>query len=92
MEQFRGHDKQIIEEKVLVNIKAIEKEKMNFHVKFIGCVNTETANAEVLLTSANFTTQRFKAWKGTKTNHDSLSYHKMSKAEFEQKFIDPIKF
>lgn len=52
----------------------------NFHAKFIGCINMENEKAEVLLTSAYFTSDQ---------NYKSITYHDMSADDF-RRFIEPM--
>lgn len=61
-----------------------------FHAKFIGCINTENEKAEVLLTSANFTSNHFSRYRKGGQNYESISYHDMSAEDFKTRFIDPL--
>ena len=61
-----------------------------FHAKFIGCINTEYEKAEVVLTSANFTSNHFGKFKSGGQNYDSISYHDMSAEDFKTRFIYPL--
>lgn len=54
-----------------------------FHSKFIGCIYKE--KAEVLVTSANFTSFHFDI-----ENYESVVYHEMTKAEFIERFLVPL--
>lgn len=55
-----------------------------FHAKLFGCTYEE--NAEVVVTSANFTDNHFDS-----KNYDSVVYHTMTKKEFLDRFINPLK-
>ena len=61
-----------------------------FHAKFIGCINTENEKAEVLLTSANFTSYHFSEFSNERQNYESISYHDMSAEDFKTRFIHPL--
>lgn len=54
-----------------------------FHSKFIGCIYKE--KAEVLVTSANFTSFHFDI-----ENYESVVYHETTKAEFIERFLVPL--
>ena len=86
---FSDEDKKILIEKVWPNMQ-VKKGINYFHAKFIGCVNTTTGVAEVLLTSANFNTTHFRPYTNGGKNHDSIGFHRMLKAEFEEKILNPI--
>ena len=90
--EYSDNAKTILKEKVFTKARGIDKKNNCFHAKFVGCVNNETEEAEILMTSANFTKQHF-YWfdkDAGKCNRESLSHHEMSKAEFERKFINPV--
>lgn len=70
----------IIEEKI--SNKIVNPDRF-FHAKFIACTHGE--EAEVLVTSANFTVHHF-----NKENYESVLYYKMKKEEFQERFIDPL--
>lgn len=91
--QYSSTDQNFLKETVFLKAHGITPKISYFHAKFIGCENTETGEAEVLLTSANFTKKHFKRYiDGVHTcNNESLSYHQMKKAEFHKKFIQPMK-
>ena len=88
---YSTREKKVLGKTVLSKVWEVKTEISYFHAKFIGCVNTETREAEVLLTSANFTKDHFKKYSGGKQNNESLSYHKMETAEFRKRFIEPMK-
>lgn len=74
----------VINEKVFEKLRiANTTKKQYFHAKFIGC--TDKTDAWVLLTSANFKYSNFDY-----DNPDWVVYHKMTKAEFHERVIDPI--
>lgn len=74
-------DEEIIKIKVHKSLK-IDPSK-RFHGKFIGCTY-KTGAAEVLVTSANFTGHHFSFH-----NLETVGYHKITTAEFEN-FIKPL--
>lgn len=74
----------VINEKVFKKLRIANTEKKQyFHAKFIGC--TDGTDAWVLLTSANFKYSHFDY-----DNPDWVVYNKMTKAEFDERVIDPI--
>lgn len=79
-----GHEG-VINEKVFnkLRIANTKKKHQYFHAKFIGF--TDKTDAWVLLTSANFKYSNFDY-----DNPDWVVYHKMTKAEFHKRVIDPI--
>ena len=85
-------DKKFLTQTVLSKAFGIDPKINYFHAKFIACVNTETREAEVLLTSANFTFQNFRRYMDGRHswNHDFLAYHKMKRAIFRKRFIQPM--
>lgn len=83
VEKLRDHEKDI-NEKVFEKLRiANTQKKQYFHAKFIGCA--DKTDAWVLLTSANFKYSHFDY-----DNPDWVVYHKMTKAEFDKRVIDPI--
>lgn len=73
----------ILEEKIFGKI-FVQMTKKYFHAKLIACTHNETA--KVLVTSANFTGGHFNI-----QNHESVVYHEMTKAEFIERFIEPMR-
>lgn len=84
IEKMPRGDKKVIDKYVFKTLRIAEKAKKQFfHAKFIGCTNGSDAWA--LLTSANFKHGHFE-----KDQLDWVVYHKMTKAEFHERVIDPI--
>lgn len=73
----------ILEEKIFGKI-FVQMTKKYFHAKFIACTHNETA--KVLVTSANFTGGHFNI-----QNYESVVYHEMTKAEFIERFLEPMR-
>ena len=91
IKKYNDGIKAFLTQTVFSKASGIKKETSYFHAKFIGCINTTTGVAEVLVTSANFTKQHLKKYSDGRQNNESLSYHKMKKAEFRKRFIEPMK-
>lgn len=71
------------EQKIFKKI-LVQKSTKYFHAKFIACTYNETA--KVLVTSANFSGSHFNI-----QNYESVVYHEMTKAEFTERFIEPMR-
>lgn len=82
-EDFAEDTYSILEEKIFGKI-FVQITYKYFHAKFIACTHNETA--KVLVTSANFTGGHFNI-----QNYESVVYHEMTKAEFTERFIEPMR-
>lgn len=81
-ENFQEDQRTIIDRKIQSRIY-LQGSGKYFHAKFIGC--TCGGNAEVLVTSANFTRSHFDI-----RNHESVLYQEMKEKQFIERFISPL--
>lgn len=88
--RYNDDEQNFLRENVLSNAPEMATHHGYFHAKFIGCVNTETQKAEVLLTSANFNSQSFTDFGDNVQNFETIVYHDMSANEFNTRLIQPL--
>ena len=90
IEDYTPEEQMFLRENVFFKAPMITTDTNYFHAKFIGCINTENKKAEVLLTSANFTSNHFGPFRRARQNYESISYHDMSAKDFIKRFIQPL--
>lgn len=90
IKKYNDKEQKFLREEVLLKAPMMTTDPNYFPAKFIGCINTEYEKAEVVLTSANFTSNHFGKFKSGGQNYDSISYHDMSAEDFKTRFIYPL--